>query len=66
MGDLFRRGLSGGQKRRLSVALELVSDPSMLVMDEPTSGLDSFLALDVMKGLKKLLEHGIAVVLSIH
>lgn len=54
VGDASKRGLSGGEKKRLSVAVELVTDPAILFVDEPTSGLDSFSALQVIQTLSDL------------
>ena len=48
---------SGGQRRRLSIALELIYEPSVLLLDEPTSGLDSFSSLELIKILKKMSEN---------
>ena len=52
------KGISGGQKRRLSVGTELVTNPRVLVLDEPTSGLDSEIALTIMTTLKELASKG--------
>lgn len=54
VGDAKSRGLSGGEKRRLSVATQLVSNPSFMFLDEPTTGLDAYSAFLLVKSLKKL------------
>lgn len=66
VGDVFFKGLSGGQKRRLSIALELISYPDILILDEPTTGLDSFSALKIIEVLKKLTKQGICIIATIH
>lgn len=70
IGTFYRRGLSGGQKRRCSVALELLSNPRMLFLDEPTSGLDHPRALSVIASLRDLVQNaegaGMGIMLSIH
>ncbi|GAB0088557.1 Protein white [Sergentomyia squamirostris] len=60
------KGLSGGEKKRLSFASEALMDPPLLLCDEPTSGLDSFIAHNVMQVLKNLVEKGKTVILTIH
>ncbi|MGH3746647.1 MAG: ATP-binding cassette domain-containing protein, partial [Micromonosporaceae bacterium] len=58
--------LSGGQRKRTSVALELLTEPSLLYLDEPTSGLDPALDRDVMVGLRDLADRGRTVVVVTH
>ena len=66
-GSEISRGLSSGNKRRLSVALALVKRPKILFLDEPTSGVDSASAVRMMTFLKKVAkEQKIAVVCTIH
>lgn len=60
------RGISGGQLKRLSIAVEIVSLPDFIALDEPTSGLDSFMALEVMNTVKKLCLQNRTCVSTIH
>jgi ABC-type multidrug transport system ATPase subunit len=61
------RGVSGGERKRLSIALELVADPLVLFLDEPTTGLDSAAALTVMSMLRRLArQRGITCVAVVH
>ncbi|GMF11086.1 unnamed protein product [Phytophthora lilii] len=66
VGDIFRKGISGGQKRRLSIAIELLSDPSILLLDEPTSGLDSASTHNVMQFVLRLCAENKTVICTIH
>lgn len=52
------KGISGGQKRRVSVGIELVKEPGILFLDEPTSGLDSEMAVSLMTLLVRLARKG--------
>ncbi|EFA85174.1 ABC transporter G family protein [Heterostelium album PN500] len=65
-GGIQLRGLSGGEKRRVSIGCGLVTNPSLIFLDEPTSGLDSVNALVVMKTLMNLCTKGVTVICSIH
>ncbi|KAL8549582.1 hypothetical protein ACS0TY_008428 [Phlomoides rotata] len=66
VGDAKVRGISGGEKKRLSVACELIASPSVIFADEPTTGLDAFQAEKVMETLRKLAQDGHTVICSIH
>ncbi|CAO2833348.1 unnamed protein product [Amaranthus hypochondriacus] len=60
-------GISGGEKRRVSIGVELVHDPSVLLIDEPTSGLDSVSALHIMSMLKSMaIRQRKTIVVTIH
>ena len=56
VGTPIRKGISGGQKRRLSIASQLITGPKILFLDEPTSGLDSTASYEVIKYLKKVVQ----------
>ncbi|MGE5827358.1 MAG: ATP-binding cassette domain-containing protein [Micromonosporaceae bacterium] len=58
--------LSGGQRKRTSVALELLTEPALLVLDEPTSGLDPALDKEVMRELREMADSGRTVVIVTH
>ena len=67
VGDKKTRGISGGEKKRLALGVQLVGAPAVIFADEPTSGLDSFQAQRVMETLSRLArEHGKTVICSIH
>jgi ABC-type multidrug transport system ATPase subunit len=67
IGSESNRGISGGEKRRVSVGVDLVHDPGVLLIDEPTSGLDSASALNIILLLKSMaIKQGKTIVLTIH
>ncbi|XP_010054006.2 ABC transporter G family member 14 [Eucalyptus grandis] len=64
-GPLFR-GISGGEKKRVSIGQEMLINPSLLLLDEPTSGLDSTTAQKILTTVKRLAGGGRTVVTTIH
>ena len=66
IGSDFVRGISGGEKKRCAIAVELVTSPSLIYLDELTTGLDTFTALHLIYLLKKLAGAGATIVFSIH
>ncbi len=66
VGNSLSKGISGGQQKRLSLGIELINAPAILVVDEPTSGLDSDAAMKVVNVLRKVAHMGRIVVVSIH
>jgi ABC-type multidrug transport system ATPase subunit/pSer/pThr/pTyr-binding forkhead associated (FHA) protein/ABC-type multidrug transport system permease subunit len=66
IGSPEKKGISGGQRKRVNLAMELLSDPLVLFLDEPTSGLSSRDALNVMQLLRRLADSGKTILLTIH
>jgi ABC-type multidrug transport system ATPase subunit len=66
VGDVFFKGISGGQKKRLSIGVELMKQPSLVLLDEPTSGLDSAAAFQLCQRVSELAASGRTVVATIH
>ena len=59
-------GISGGEKRRLAFASEILTNPSILFCDEPTSGLDSYMAISITESMKSLAKKGKTIICTIH
>ncbi|XP_015244997.1 PREDICTED: ATP-binding cassette sub-family G member 2-like [Cyprinodon variegatus] len=66
IGTEFLRGVSGGERKRCSIGMELVTSPSLLFLDEPTTGLDSNTANCIMGLLQRLSRRGKTIIFSIH
>lgn len=66
IGSDLIKGISGGEKRRVSIAVQVLTDPRILLLDEPTSGLDAFTANSIMEVLHGLANEGRTLILTIH
>jgi ABC-type multidrug transport system ATPase subunit len=66
IGSVKQKTISGGERKRTAIGVELITDPSVILLDEPTSGLDSFKALQIVKLLKRLAMKGKTVISTIH
>ncbi|XP_062871714.1 broad substrate specificity ATP-binding cassette transporter ABCG2 [Trichomycterus rosablanca] len=66
VGTQLIRGISGGERKRTNIGMELIIDPSVLFLDEPTTGLDASTANSVLSLLKRMSNNGRTIILSIH
>ncbi|KAJ4212308.1 hypothetical protein NW759_011696 [Fusarium solani] len=66
IGDESFRGISAGEKRRVSLGIQILTDPQVLLVDEPTSGLDAFTANSIVQLLQSLAEEGRTIIMAIH
>jgi len=66
VGNDERRGISGGERKRTSIGMELIISPDVLFLDEPTTGLDSYTACQVIQRLHQLSQKGRTIIFSIH
>jgi ABC-type multidrug transport system ATPase subunit len=66
IGSEFVKGISGGEKRRVSIAVQILTDPKILLLDEPSSGLDAHTAHSMMELLQALAMEGRTVICTIH
>ncbi|KAK9106367.1 hypothetical protein Syun_022378 [Stephania yunnanensis] len=66
VGTVEKRGISGGQRKRVNVGLEMVMEPSLLILDEPTSGLDSASSQLLIKALRREALEGVNICMVVH
>lgn len=66
VGGVEKRGISGGQRKRVNIGLELVATPSLVFLDEPTSGLDASAATELVTCLSNLCRFGYSCIAVIH
>jgi len=58
--------ISGGERKRTAIGVEMITDPQLLLLDEPTSGLDSFRAFSIVRFLQKQARRGKTIIATIH
>ncbi|KFW69528.1 ATP-binding cassette sub-family G member 2, partial [Pygoscelis adeliae] len=66
VGTQFTRGVSGGERKRTNIGMELITDPAILFLDEPTTGLDASTANTVLLLMKRMAKQGKTIIFSIH
>ncbi|KAJ3025449.1 UNVERIFIED_CONTAM: ATP-binding cassette sub- G member 1 [Siphonaria sp. JEL0065] len=66
IGNSTIKGISGGERKRTAMAMEIITNPSVLFLDEPTSGLDTFTAFSVVNTLRNLAITGRTIITTIH
>jgi len=67
IGSILKKTISGGERKRTAIGVELITDPSFILLDEPTSGLDSFMAKNICKLLQNLAhDQGKTIISTIH
>ena len=66
IGGVAQRGVSGGERKRVSIGVEMLKNPRVLFMDEPTTGLDSFTAEKLMAMAKQFTQQGMTIACTIH
>ncbi|KAJ5341263.1 hypothetical protein N7541_010387 [Penicillium brevicompactum] len=66
IGSDLIKGISGGEKRRVTIAIQILTDPKVLLLDEPTSGLDAFTAMSIIELLNSLAAEGRTLILTLH
>ncbi|KAL4424963.1 hypothetical protein ABPG77_002848 [Micractinium sp. CCAP 211/92] len=66
IGGFMRKGISGGERKRCSIGVELLIDPSVMLLDEPTSGLDASTSMHVLSTLRHLAGGGRSIIATLH
>ncbi|CAN1171836.1 ABC transporter G family member 28 [Linum perenne] len=66
VGTVEKRGISGGQRKRVNVGMEMVMEPSLLILDEPTSGLDSSSSQLLLRALRREALEGVNICMVVH